>query len=136
MAERNWNLINCLCYLYNAFAVYTDADLDEAEKNEIRNIVGEWVPDSTRNEIHDHLGTTLGWFQEDLKVDLDDDDSHIVQNTCCNIANLMKKELDDKACAAIHTDLIRIGNADGHYDKTEQAWANALGEILGVVQPA
>ena len=28
--ERNWNLINCLCYLYNAFAVYTDGDLDEA----------------------------------------------------------------------------------------------------------
>ena len=30
--ERNWNMINCLCYLYNAFAVYTDGDLDEAEK--------------------------------------------------------------------------------------------------------
>ena len=33
--ERNWNMINCLCYLYNAFAVYTDGDLDEAEKKEI-----------------------------------------------------------------------------------------------------
>ena len=42
------------------------------EKNEIRNIVGDWVPDSSRNEIQDHLSTTLGWFQEDLKVDLDE----------------------------------------------------------------
>ena len=39
--ERNWTTLNCLCYLYNAFAVYTDGDLDNAEKNEIRNIVGE-----------------------------------------------------------------------------------------------
>ena len=135
MSERNWNLINCLCYLYNAFAVYTDADLDEAEKNEIRNIVGEWVPDSTRNEIHDHLDTTLGWFNADLKSDLDND-TKVVIDTCINIANLMKDKMDADACKAIHTDLIRIGNADGHYDETEEAWANALGEVLGVVQTA
>ena len=30
MADRNWNLLNSLGYLYNAFAVYTDLDLDEA----------------------------------------------------------------------------------------------------------
>ena len=135
MTDRNWTLLNCLCYLYNAFAVYTDADLDEAEKNEIRNIVGEWVPDSTRNEIHDHLGTTLGWFHADLKSDIDND-TKVVIGTCINIANLMKDEMDADACKAIHTDLIRIGNADGHYDETEKAWANALGEVLGVVQPA
>ena len=34
--ERSWNLINCLCYLYNAFAVYTDGDLDEAEKKKLQ----------------------------------------------------------------------------------------------------
>ena len=33
--ERNWSFLNCLCYLYNAFADYTDGDLDEAEKKEI-----------------------------------------------------------------------------------------------------
>ena len=135
MAERNWNLLNCLCYLYNAFAVYTDGDLDEAEKNEIRNIVGEWVPDSSRNEIHDHLSLTLGWFSADLKSDIDND-TKVVAGTCVSIANLMKEKMDDNACKAVHADLIRIGKADGHYDETEEVWANALGEVLGVVQTA
>ena len=48
--ERSWNLINCLCYLYNAFAVYTDGDLDEAEK-EITIAVNEWFKDSSMNEF-------------------------------------------------------------------------------------
>lgn len=136
MSDRHWSLINCLCYLYNAFAVYTDGDLDEAEKNEIRNIVAEWVPDMSRNEVHTALDTTLGWFGEDLKVDLADADSRLVAGTCVNLAGHMKKEMSEENCRAVHTDLIRIGNADGHYDETEKAWANALGEALGVVEPA
>jgi len=133
MSERNWTTLNCLCYLYNAFAVYTDGDLDDAEKNEIRNIVGEWVPDMSRNEVHNALDTTLGWFAADLKVDLEDDDSHLVVNACVAIARIMKDNMTEDNCKAIHNDLIRIGNADGHYDEVEKKWATALGKEMGVV---
>ena len=131
--ERNWTILNCLCYLYNAFAVYTDGDLDEAEKNEIRNIVGEWVPDQSRNEVHAALDLCLGWFNEDLKIDLADDDSAVVVGTALGIANVMKDNMSEDNCKAIHNDLIRIGMADGHYDENEQAWATALGKTMGVV---
>ena len=131
--ERNWSTLNCLCYLYNAFAVYTDGDLDEAEKNEIRNIVGEWVPDMTRNEVHAALDLCLGYFNEDLLLDIADDDSHIVAGTCIGIANVMKDNMSEGNCKAIHSDLIRIGMADGHYDENEKAWATALGKTMGVV---
>ena len=132
--ERSWNLINCLCYLYNAFAVYTDGDLDEAEKKEITIAVNEWFKDSSMNEIHGALDLTLGWFSEDLKIDQADDESRVVVNTCVNIASHMKDKLAPEACKAIHNDLIRIGMAVGNYDEVEQAWAAALGGALGVVE--
>ena len=132
--ERNWNLINCLCYLYNAFAVYTDGDLDEAEKKEITIAVNEWFKDSSMNEIHAALDLTLGWFAEDMELDLADEESRVVVNTCVNIASHMKDQLKPEACKAIHNDLIRIGMADGNYDEVEQAWAAALGGALGVVE--
>jgi uncharacterized tellurite resistance protein B-like protein len=131
--ERNWSTLNCLCYLYNAFAVYTDGDLDNAEKDEIRNIVGEWVPDLSRNEVHSALDLCLGYFKEDLTLDLADDDSRVVVSTCIAIASIMKDNMSEGNCKAIHSDLIRIGMADGHYDETEKAWATALGQTLGVV---
>ena len=131
--ERSWTTLNCLCYLYNAFAVYTDGDLDEAEKNEIRNIIGEWVPDMTRNQVHAALDLCLGYFNEDLGLDLADDDSRVVVGTCISIASVMKEDMSEGNCKAIHSDLIRIGMADGHYDEAEQAWATALGKTMGVV---
>ena len=131
---RNWNLINCLCYLYNAFAVYTDGDLDEAEKKEITTAVNEWFKDSSMNEIHAALDLTLGWFNVDLKKDLAEEGSQVVVNTCVGLASHMKEQLSPEACKAIHGDLIRIGMADGHYDEVEQAWAAALGGALGVVE--
>ena len=132
--ERSWNLINCLCYLYNAFAVYTDGDLDEAEKKEITIAVNEWFKDSSMNEIHGALDLTLGWFAEDLKIDQADDESRVVVNTCVNIASHMKDKLAPEACKAIHNDLIRIGMADGNYDEVEQAWAAALGGALELLK--
>ena len=132
--ERNWSLINCLCYLYNAFAVYTDGDLDEAEKKEITTAVNEWFKDSSMNEIHAALDLTLGWFNVDLKEDLAEEGSQVVINTCVGLASHMKEQLSPEACKAVHGDLIRIGMADGHYDEVEQAWAAALGGALGVVE--
>jgi 5-formyltetrahydrofolate cyclo-ligase len=41
-----------LGYLYVAFAVYTDADLDEAEKKEIFVALSEWLPDESRSNIY------------------------------------------------------------------------------------
>ena len=83
-------MINCLCYLYNAFSVYTDGDLDDAEKKEITTAVNEWFKDSSMNEIHQALDLTLGWFNEDLKLDLADDESRVVIGTCVNIAGFIK----------------------------------------------
>tara|TARA_B100001758_G_C17866903_1_gene331862 strand:- start:55 stop:459 length:405 start_codon:yes stop_codon:yes gene_type:complete len=131
--ERNWNLINCLCYLYNAFSVYTDGDLDDAEKKEITTAVNEWFKDSSMNEIHQALDLTLGWFNEDLKLDLADDESRVVIGTCVNIAGTMKENMKPESCKAVHNDLIRIGKADGKYDEVEQKWAEVLGGALGVV---
>tara|TARA_Y100000768_G_scaffold225351_1_gene170157 strand:+ start:5781 stop:6185 length:405 start_codon:yes stop_codon:yes gene_type:complete len=131
--ERNWNLINCLCYLYNAFSVYTDGDLDDAEKKEITAAVNEWFKDSSMNEIHQALDLTLGWFNEDLKLDLADDESRVVIGTCVNIAGTMKENMKPESCKAVHNDLIRIGKADGKYDEVEQKWAEVLGGALGVV---
>ena len=45
----------------------------------------------------------------------------------------MKDNMSEDNCKAIHSYLIRIGMADGDYDKNEQAWATALGKALGVV---
>ena len=132
--ERNWNLKNCLCYLYNAFSVYTDGDLDDAEKKEITNAVNEWFKDSSMNEIHQALDLTLGWFKEDLKIDLADDESQLVIGTCVNIAGFMKENMKPESCKAVHNDLIRIGKADGKYDEVEQKWAEVLGGALGVVE--
>ena len=132
--ERNWSFLNCLCYLYNAFAVYTDGDLDEAEKKEITTIVSEWAPDSSRNEVHASLDLCLGWFKEDLNKDLDDEESHVVVNTCISIARFMKDKMTVENCRAIHNDLVRIGMADNNYDENEQRWAKALGQELGVVE--
>ena len=71
--ERNWNLINCLCYLYNAFAVYTDGDLDEAEKKEITIAVNEWFKDSSMNAV---LSLPDGLVEESpLKVKDDQEES-------------------------------------------------------------
>ena len=86
------------------------------------------------NEIHAALDLTLGWFAEDMELDLADEESRVVVNTCVNIASHMKGQLKPEACKAIHNDLIRIGMADGNYDEVEQAWAAALGGALGVVE--
>ena len=126
-------MVHCLGYLYNAFAVYTDADLDPAEMKEIRSAVGEWAPDMSGNEINKALETTFGWFKEDLPGELADDDEHPVMTTMVGIANLLKENLDEDGCKAVHNDLIRIGNADGNYDENEKRWATALGKQMGVV---
>jgi len=130
--ERNWNMINCICYLYNAFAVYTDGDLDDAEKKEITIAVQEWFKDSTMNEIHSALDLTLGWFVEDWKLDSENEDSKVVAGHCVGIAGHLKEQLNPDACKAIHNDLVRIGMADGNYDEVEQHWAKVLGETMGL----
>ena len=132
MSERNWDLLHCLGYLYNSFAVYTDADLDPAEMKEIRSAVGEWAEDKTGNEINDALQTSFTWFKEDLPGELADDDNHPVIGTMVGIAELLKENLTEDNCRAVHNDLIRIGNADGHYDDVEKAWATELAKAMGV----
>jgi hypothetical protein len=132
MSERNWDLIHCLGYLYNSFAVYTDADLDPAEMKEIRSAIGEWASDKSGDEINKVLDTTFNWFKEDLPGELADDDNHPVISNMVGIAHTLKENLTENNCKAVHNDLIRIGNADGHYDEVEQRWATALAEEMGI----
>jgi len=70
MAKREWKNIDCLTYLFNAFAVYTDADLDEDEKRVIANETIKYVSDA--DDAYESLNKTLGWFQSDLGKDLDE----------------------------------------------------------------
>ena len=139
MAERDWSFLNCLAYLYNAFAIYTDTDLDEAEKKEIFNCISEWSPDSTRTEVMECLELTVGWFFEDVNATGKDDwgtnKDKILQNIGGICAGLNDNISEEKTKQAIVDDLARIGRADGHYDDVEKAWAKLVSEQLGVNIP-
>ena len=130
MSERNWSLGHVLSYVYNAFAVYTDSDLDEAEKKEIFVALSEWLPDESRTAIYALLQESFEWFVEDMKNSNEEND--IVLNNVVGFCGQLKENLDADACQAIVNDLIRIGNADGNYDEREQHWAKTLAEKLGV----
>ena len=139
MAERDWSFLNSLAYLYNAFAIYTDTDLDEAEKKEIFNCVSEWSPDSTRTEVMECLELTVGWFFEDVNATGKDDwgtnKDKILQNIAGICTGLNDNISDEKTKQAIVNDLARIGRADGHYDDVEKTWAKIVAENLGVNIP-
>ena len=130
MAERQWSFGNVLGYLYVAFAVYTDADLDEAEKKEIFVALSEWLPDESRSNIYALLETSFTWFKEDFSKN--DDENDYVINQVVNIGNHLKNNLNTEACQAVVNDLARIGQADGHYDEREKQWASILADQLGV----
>ena len=130
MGDREWTFGNVLGYLYVAFAVYTDADLDEAEKKEIFVALSEWLPDESRSNIYALLETSFTWFKEDFSKN--DDDNDYVINQVVGIGSFLKDNLNTEACQAVVNDLARIGQADGHYDETEKKWASALAEQLGV----
>ena len=130
MADRQWTFGNVLGYLYVAFAVYTDADLDEAEKKEIFVALSEWLPDESRSNIYALLETSFTWFKEDFKKS--DKENDYVLGQVSGIGGFLKDNLDSDACQSVVNDLARIGQADGHYDETEKKWASALAEQLGV----
>ena len=134
MAEREWNFVNSLSYLYNAFAIYTDAELSDEEMTEIKRCVSEWCPDKSGNEIHNSLNSTLSWFKEDLATDLQNEDSTTVAESCVGIAVVAKENLTEQNCKAIVNDLIRIGQADGNFDDREKHWANVISEAMGIVE--
>tara|TARA_Y100000031_G_scaffold61660_1_gene69543 strand:- start:132 stop:554 length:423 start_codon:yes stop_codon:yes gene_type:complete len=140
MADRNWNLLNSLGYLYNAFAVYTDGDLDEAEKKEMFTCISEWSPDSSRTEILDSLDSTLTWFLEDFKAtdkeNLMTDKDEVLGNIYGICAGIKENIEDEKTRQAIVDDLARIGRADGHYDDVEKSWAKITASNMGVNTPA
>ena len=130
MAERTWTFGNVLGYLYIAFAVYTDADLDEAEKKEIFVALSEWLPDESRSNIYALLETSFTWFKEDFKKS--DKENDYVLGQVSGIGGFLKDNLDSDACQSVVNDLARIGQADGHYDEREKHWASILADQLGV----
>ena len=139
MSERNWNFLNSLGYLYNAFAIYTDADLDEAEKKEIFNCVSEWSPESTRTEIMECLQLTINWFFEDMNAteegDMGTGKDKVLQNIGGICSGLSNNISEQKTKQAIVDDLARIGRSDGHYDDVEKTWARLVAEQLDVNIP-
>ena len=140
MADRKWDLLNSLGYLYNAFAVYTDSDLDEAEKKEMFTCISEWSPDSSRTEILGCLDLTLNWFVEDFKAtdkeDFMTDKDKVLGNIYGICAGIKENIEDEKTRQAIVDDLARIGRADGHYDDVEKSWAKITASNMGVNTPA
>ena len=130
MAERDWSFGNVLGYLYIAFAVYTDSDLDEAEKKEIFVALSEWLPDESRSAIYAILENSFTWFKEDFSKS--DKETDYVLSQVSNIGGFLKENLDTNSCQAVVNDLARIGQADGHYDEREKHWASILANQLGV----
>ena len=130
MAERDWSFGNVLGYLYIAFAVYTDSDLDEAEKKEIFVALSEWLPDESRSAIYAILENSFTWFKEDISKS--DKETDYVLSQVSNIGGFLKENLDSNACQSVVNDLARIGQADGHYDEREKQWASILADQLGV----
>lgn len=136
IGERKWSFNNCLGYLFSAFAVYTDEDLDPAEKKEIQNCMNEWSQDSSRSDIINALDLTLGWFKKDFgemnEDDLMTDNDRVLQNLK-DICKLIKENIDNKdARQAIVDDLVRIGTADGVFDDTEKELAETVSKFLAV----
>ncbi len=131
MADRNWTNMDCLTYLFTAFAVYTDGDLDDDEKRVIVSETKKYVPDDAEDLHLESLNKTLGWFNEDLKSDENTDDNDVVINTFVNIANYLKEKFDTPFLQHVHDDLVRIGKADGNYDKVEEGWAKIFAEVTG-----
>ena len=136
IGERKWSFNNCLGYLFSAFAVYTDEDLDPAEKKEIQNCMNEWSQDSSRSDIINALDLTLGWFKKDFgemnEDDLMTDNDRVLQNLK-DICKLIKENIDNKdARQAIVDDLVRIGTADGVFDDTEKELAETVSKLLAV----
>ena len=136
MAEdRKWMVIDCVSYLFNSFAVYTDADLDEDEKRVIAREIMKYVPDDKSDMAYESLNRTLGWFNEDIKADIDGEklgtSDSVVLKTFVNLSVYIKDSFDSNGCQAIHDDLVRIGKADGHYDDVEKHWAKSFAEMTG-----
>ena len=136
IGERKWSFNNCLGYLFSAFAVYTDEDLDPAEKKEIQNCMNEWSQDSSRSDIINALDLTLGWFKKDFgemnEDDLMTDNDKVLQNLK-DICKIIKENIDNKdARQAIVDDLVRIGTADGVFDDTEKELAETVSKFLAV----
>lgn len=136
MAEdREWMIIDCVSYLFNSFAVYTDAELSEDEKRVIAQEIMKYVPDEGSDLAYGSLNKTLKWFNEDVKSDIDGNKlgtpDSVVIGTFVNIAATIKENYDSNGCQAIHDDLVRIGKADGHYDDVEKHWAKSFAEMTG-----
>ncbi len=133
MSKREWANLDCLTYLFNAFAVYTDADLSEDEKRVISNEVKKYVNDP--DDGYASLNKTLGWFNEDIGKDIDEKKigtkDSVVLNQFFGISNHMKEAFPLDVLQSIHDDLVRIGKADGHYDEVEQFWASSFAELTG-----
>ena len=133
MAKREWKNVDCLTYLFNAFAMYTDADLDEDEKRVIANEMKKYVENA--DDGYESLNKTLGWFKEDFKKDIDDKTmgtkDSVVLKEFFGISLYLKESFDTSTCQLIHDDLVRIGKADGHYDETEQFWAKTFADLTG-----
>ena len=132
MSERDWNFVNSISYLYNTFAIYTDAELQPEERQEIQRCVQDWCPELTKHQVKSALNTTLAWFKEDLREDLDNKDNQAIAKNCYSIALLCKEQLSEENCKAIYNDLISIGKADGNFDAREQHWVQALGDAMGL----
>lgn len=133
MAKRKWQNIDCLTYLFNAFAVYTDADLSDDEKRVIANETKKYVEDA--DDAFESLNKTLGWFKADLGKDLDEETfgtkESVVLKEFFGISLYLKDAFDTSMCQSIHDDLVRIGKADGHYDEHEQFWAKTFADLTG-----
>ena len=135
MAERKWTNLDCIAYLFNAFAVYTDMELSDDEKRVIATEMKKYVADKDGDAHFTSLNKTLGWFKEDLDKDIKEKQVNgkesTVIGTFINISGHLKDSFDVKVCQAIHDDLVRIGKADGNYDKREQTWAETFAKITG-----
>ncbi len=134
MADRKWTNLDCISYLFSAFAAYTDKELSDDEIRVIVTEMKKYISDKDSDVHIESLTKTLGWFKEDLENDIEKGlsgkESTVVREFI-SIAIDLKESFDVKICQMIHDDLVRIGKADGNYDKVEQVWAETFAKITG-----
>ena len=132
MAKRDWNALQWIAYYYIAFAIFTDREYSDSEKEMIgAKLLRFTGGDETKlGYCINTLTECQKWIGEDIKNSTSDND--IVNNNLGKISAFLKDKLEDRHHKYIILDLIAIAKADGKFTDKEKGWIELVGNQLGI----
>ena len=132
MAKRDWNALQWIAYYYIAFAIFTDREYSDSEKEMIgAKLLRFTGGDETKlGYCINTLTECQKWIGEDIKNSTSDND--IVNNNLGKISAFLKNKLEDRHHKYIILDLIAIAKADGKFTDKEKGWIELVGNQLGI----